>query len=213
MRLIDLSNKHFGRLTVFERSGSTDAQNKPMWVCLCDCLAWVTVRGSDLKRGNVRSCGCLLDESRHLNNLKHGCSVQRSISSEYTTWQGMKHRCLNPKDRYYSKYGGRGITVCAEWSESFEQFLKDMGPRPFAGAMLERKENDKGYSKANCCWATAKQQARNKSNTAYVIYEGNSVSVPALADIIGMSTNKLSRRLRRGWSVVRAVTQPERKAK
>lgn len=206
MRLVDLSNKHFGRLTVFERSDSNDAQNKPMWVCQCECFAWVTVRGSDLKRGNVQSCGCLLIENR--KRIKHGQSRQKHISSEYTTWQGMKRRCLDPNNKCYHRYGGRGIKVCERWMHSFENFLADMGERPFPKATLDRKKNNEDYSKSNCKWSTATEQAQNKSNTIYVDYKGKSMSVHEVALLVGISSNTICKRLRRGWSLERALNQP-----
>lgn len=78
----------------------------------------------------------------------------------YNSWRGMKQRCLNPNHEHYSRYGGRGITVCKAWLK-FENFLEDMGERPL-GKTLERKDNDKGYSKANCCWATRRVQRLNQ---------------------------------------------------
>lgn len=73
----------------------------------------------------------------------------------------MKHRCLNPKDKRYKDYGGRGITVCSRWKKSFKNFIDDMGERP-KGYSIDRKDNNKGYSPDNCYWATDKQQALNK---------------------------------------------------
>lgn len=79
----------------------------------------------------------------------------------YNTYQGMLYRCNNPSSRNYKNYGGRGIRVSDEWENSFEQFLADMGPRP-KGHTLDRLDNDKGYTKYNCRWATRKQQSCNR---------------------------------------------------
>lgn len=89
--------------------------------------------------------------------VKHGMSQ----TSTYRIWLSMKQRCLNPKSGAYAWYGGRGITVCDRWRESFENFLADMGERP-EGLWLERKDNSKGYCADNCEWATPKTQAANR---------------------------------------------------
>jgi hypothetical protein len=160
MRFIDLTGSIFGRLTVLDRAAENDPQRKPRWVCMCSCGKTTTVRRSDLRKGATSSCGCYMVESRHTGRPKHGCS--NKVNSEYTTWQGMKHRCTNPKDVCYRYYGGRGITVCDRWFNSFENFIADMGVRPFKGAQLDRIDNEKGYSPENCKWSTAKENANNK---------------------------------------------------
>lgn len=93
-------------------------------------------------------------------NQRHG----KSKTSIYDIWHGMKQRCINPNNKDYEKYGGRGITVCDRWFNSFENFYTDMGDKPFKGAQLDRKENDKGYYKDNCRWVTSKQNNNNRRN-------------------------------------------------
>ncbi|BAW18975.1 hypothetical protein [Ralstonia phage RP12] len=85
-----------------------------------------------------------------------------AASTEYCIWSGIKKRCYNKNSRKYKDYGGRGITMCDEWRESFEAFYADMGPRPSLGHSIDRKNNDEGYSKENCRWATAEEQQNNK---------------------------------------------------
>jgi hypothetical protein len=80
---------------------------------------------------------------------------------EYEIWRGCIRRCTNPTHRYYQDYGGRGITVCDRWLQSFEAFIEDMGHAP-SGYTLDRRNNDLGYGPDNCIWATAKQQANNR---------------------------------------------------
>jgi hypothetical protein len=92
---------------------------------------------------------------------KHGYSRVGKRAKEYTVWAQAKHRCTNPKVRNYADYGGRGIRMCAEWSDSFEAFMRDMGPRPEGGS-IDRIDNDQGYFKANCRWSTPKEQANNR---------------------------------------------------
>jgi hypothetical protein len=79
----------------------------------------------------------------------------------YLSWVAMKQRCLNPKHKWYHYYGGRGITVCQSWRDSFVAFLLDMGERP-AGLTLERKNVNRPYTPHNCCWADKSTQRRNR---------------------------------------------------
>ena len=212
MRFVDLTGHTFGRLTVMHRHEENDPQGKPRWVCSCSCGQTTVVRRADLRNGRTKSCGCLMAESRLHRTRKHGCSRVKQVSSEYYTWQAMKRRCLDPNNKCFHLYGGRGIAVCDRWMNSFSNFLLDMGPRPFKGAHIDRVDSEKGYSLENCRWATPQQNARNKRNTLKVCYNGVVESVCELADRVGLNPDAVRRRLRRGWSVERALEQPKRKA-
>lgn len=118
----------------------------------------------------------------------------------------MHARCYNPRDASYQYYGARGIAVCAPW-HAFDAFLVDMGPAP-TGLSLDREDVNDGYCKSNCRWATAKQQARNKTNTRWVSYGGETLSVTTWAERIGISVSALRTRLDKGWGVERALTTP-----
>ena len=126
----------------------------------------------------------------------------------YEVWKTMRQRCLNPKCQKYPSYGARGITVCARWG-TFENFYKDMGDRPFAGATLERRDNDGPYCKSNCTWATAKVQNRNTTRTLVVTYKGTSQKLISLVDTKGLNYRRVYMRLYKcGWSVERAIDTP-----
>lgn len=84
---------------------------------------------------------------------------------EYTAWHNAKRRCHDPKNCHYHRYGGRGITMCDEWRDDFAAFYAHMGPCP-DGYTLDRIDNDKGYERGNCRWATPRQQALNRDNKA-----------------------------------------------
>ena len=91
----------------------------------------------------------------------HGHYSNKHQSPTYMSWANMKSRCTNPNVPTYESYGGRGITICAEWMY-FENFLADMGERPSANYTLERKDNEGNYEPGNCGWATYAEQSLNK---------------------------------------------------
>jgi hypothetical protein len=133
---------------------------------------------------------------------------------EYGVWANMISRCRNPKHKQYSQYGGRGIKVCERWHDSFENFLKDMGPRPSAKHSLDRINNDGPYDWWNCRWATSQQQNNNTRWNRLIIYKDRKMSVSAAARLAGMvSPIRVWRRLAAGWDVVAAVETPRDEAK
>lgn len=157
--LIHLEGQIFGRLTVIGRS-TVKSGDCFKWTCQCDCGKTKAVDGGNLRHGRTTSCGCIQKERAAASNMTHG-AVR---SPEYKSWQAMKTRCLNPRNRKFPDYGGRGITICQEWVNDFTIFLWDMGPRP-AGHTLDRKDNDGPYSKTNCRWATSLMQRHNRRDS------------------------------------------------
>ncbi|MFD1277318.1 hypothetical protein [Streptomyces kaempferi] len=120
----------------------------------------------------------------------------------------MISRATNPKDKNYSYYGGRGISVCAEWRESFEAFVRDMGPSHKAGLTLDRIDVNGNYELANCRWATSVEQGRNKRNNRMLTHDGITRPLSAWAEVVGIDHTVIRARLYHGWTVERALTEP-----
>ena len=152
---VEMTGRRFGRLVVLRRD--LNLGHVAAWLCACDCGVMTTVAGTQLRKANgTRSCGCF----NRGRPPRHGMTGSRTWNS----WRAMSVRCSDPRHPAWSRYGGRGIRVCAAWQGpgGFDRFLADMGTRP-AGMTLDRIDNDGNYEPGNCRWATAKQQRANQS--------------------------------------------------
>lgn len=152
---IDLRAQRFGRLVVVEQADNNN-RGQVTWKCKCDCGNIKIICSASLVRGSTNSCGCLQKEDVKKRSTKHG--MRKTLT--YKIWAGMLQRCNNWNDPSYKDYGGRGITVCERWLK-FENFFADMGEKPH-GLTIDRIDNDLGYYKENCKWATQAEQVRNQ---------------------------------------------------
>lgn len=123
--------------------------------------------------------------------------MRKMTTPERQVWTQMRQRCLNPNNKDFAAYGGRGITVCKRWA-TFANFMVDMGERPSPKHQLDRENNSKGYSKANCRWVLRLTNARNKRSCVYVTLQGRRVPLSEAAQITGVNYFTLAKRKARG---------------
>lgn len=172
--------------------------------CLCECgVAVMGKRVSLIASGNTRSCGCLKIE-RH--PYKHREAANRT--KEYMTWSAIKQRCYNPKSAAYDRYGGRDIAMSDRWIYSYVNFLHDVGRAPSPYHSIERIDNNGNYEPGNVRWATHREQQRNKSTNKFITFREETMIIADWAAKIGIDASLLARRLSRGWSIEKALTQP-----
>lgn len=171
MPLIDRRGQRFGRLVVLERTRHP-RWNMNVWRCRCDCGGEQLAMGGHLIQGRTTQCRACLRTTRARRAFKHGQAGswnrkydQRNMrrrTPEYNVWAAARSRCVNPRNRQYAYYGGRGIVMCEEWRTAFRAFFRDMGPRPNPSLTLERLNNDGPYAPWNCKWATRSEQTTNR---------------------------------------------------
>jgi len=187
----DLTGLTFGDITVIGRAAdmvSPSGRNSPMWKCLCTCGATLIRNSKSIKRKSaVKSCGCLTS----IGVATHG--MYRTPT--HSTWISMKGRCENQSNKDYPRYGGRGIKFCKRW-RSFNEFHADMGNKP-EGLTLDRIDNDGGYSKENCRWATVAQQNRNKSTTVSVSIGADTYCLAEWKRKLGIKSSAFSKEVKR----------------
>jgi len=214
-KFIDLTGQRFGRLVVLQREGtlvSTGGSARITWRCRCDCGSDTVSSGQTLKAGKAKSCGCLQPEAARKAKTTHGHRSYGKLPAEYVAWHNMLDRCFNPNSRSYPDYGGRGITVCERWRESYPNFLADMGERPPGKYSLERQDVNGDYRPNNCIWLPHADQARNRRSNRYLTFEGETLSLADWARKTGIPYQALQHRLDdMGWSVGKALTTPARK--
>lgn len=206
--------QRFGRLTVLAEAPRKLIENNGpkrlrCFEMSCDCGNVKVVMLASLMLGRTNSCGCLQLE----RITKHG----QHESPEYRAHHSMKERCLNPNNKAFKTYGGRGITICERWlsgdggKSGFECFLADLGPKPSNKHSLDRHPNyDGNYEPRNCRWATDREQMWNLRSTIRVEYAGQTRSLYDICAEKGLKYSRIRWRLKHGWTVELAIETPFR---
>ena len=166
----DWTGERFGKVVVLERAENSK-HGKSRQRCKCDCGKIFVTDTQNLVNGDCQSCGCLHRELFGSAHRTHGLSKE----AIYAVWCDMRHRCSNPQHHGYKYYGGRGISVCKEWRDSFIAFYKWAISSGYAkGLTIERKDVNGNYCPENCTWITMKEQRRNRRDVE--LYDGKTQS-------------------------------------
>lgn len=199
----ELPQEKYGMLVVLRKRRDG---NRVKCFCRCVCGTEREFREDKIKSGRIISCGC----KRSSIGGTHGyCRGDGAKKASYRAWGSMLSRCNNNNHKSYGDYGARGIRVCERWSgkQGYPNFLADMG-EPSYGMSLDRIDNDGNYEPNNCRWATRKTQQRNTRRNFLLTHNGETLSISEWAERLEVSDVAIRCRLKRGWSVERAVTTP-----
>lgn len=184
----DLTGKLFSSLLVLNRSSDRGNGKKPVvkWDCKCVCGKRVVVKSDSLLTGHTKSCGC--------RKIKHGLSNKERL---YQTWKNMRQRCSNPNRHDYSRYGGRGISVCQEWDD-YTVFRKWALENGYTDRLtIDRIDSNGNYESSNCRWVDYKVQANNVRTNRIIEYKGKEMTMSEFADYLDMSYSTIQHRLDR----------------
>lgn len=206
----NLSGQVFGKVTAL-RLADDYVKGKAKWLCQCECGNLTVAFACNLVRFHTTSCGCHKAANYLTMNLTHGATAgvgKNDYPRLYKTWRSMRQRCFDQNDPAFLFYGGRGITVCDQWSD-YATFAADMG-EPGPGLSLDRIDNDGPYAPGNCRWATRSEHARNKRSARLLTYNGETRSIVEWAEHLGIPRGPLALRVWRGWDVDRIFSQPYR---
>lgn len=216
MRALDLTGFKNGRLSVLGLSTRRKSTHV-LWRCECECGKNFLSPSSAIKRGDIRSCGCLQKEMyRRLSErnsklvgrksvfFKHGHGVRGDRL--YSIWRNMKSRCERESNRDYPRYGGVGIRFSERWRR-FEAFLADMGEPPSTQHTLDRIDGSKGYSKANCRWVTRHEQSRNIRSNIWIAHKGKTMILRDWSTELGIPHPTLYFRYKKGLTPAQVLSK------
>lgn len=198
----NLTGLKFNKLTVIKLK-SKNKNGSYIWECKCDCGNTIYVTTSQLKSGQTKSCGCLRKEKHHKT---HGLTKHKL----YRIYWGMKGRCYDIKNHRYNLYGGRGIAICDEWLNNFLSFYNWSIQNGYKdGLTIDRIDGNNNYTPSNCRWINKKNQNRNLRTNNNITFKGKTKCIGEWCEITGLSRSTLSYRLKAGWNIKRALTEPK----
>lgn len=211
-KMKDITGQRFGLWTVIKQVGK-NAYGAYMWECVCDCGTIRQVAGSSLRNGCSKCCGCLA----HIRNEQNKWHETHAGKKErlYGVYRGIIKRCENKNDRYYDRYGGRGIKICDEWRNDYAIFREWAYAHGYDDTAnkyectIERVDNDKDYCPENCIWTSMIRQCNNRSSNHLIEHNGDIHTISEWSLILGIRKDTIRRRIvNYHWSVDRALTEP-----
>jgi len=207
----DFSGQTIKNFKVIEFVGHKRDKNgvsQRLWKCECICGKIVVLTRKELTRSAIKSCGCLTSKYISDASKTHGFSKTRL----YHEWLNIKDRCANPKSSAYKYYGGRGIAICDEWSNDFLKFREWALSHGYTDTLsIERVNVNGNYEPDNCCWIPRSEQCKNTRWNKYYTLNGETHSTVEWSRLLGGSPSLIGSRLKRGWSLEKALTTPRRK--
>jgi hypothetical protein len=204
MRRIEISvGQRFGLLTVIQEVDQ-GKRNARRFLMRCDCGNQKIIPMVNMRIGDTTSCGCVHKKQMSQRNYRHG----KRHTSIYHRWLCIKDRCTNPNNKSYKRYGGRGIGICKEWSDSFQAFYDYLGDPPFPKADIDRIDNHGKYEPGNVRWVTRMVNSNNTRQNVRYAWQGQQRTLRELSDMSGIKYQALNDRLKRGWTMQEAMNIP-----
>lgn len=183
----DLTGQKFGKLTVIKRV-ENDKNGSARWLCRCECGNEKIVDGGHLRSNKIKSCGCLLTDILIDRNHIHGMTNTRL----FHIWQGIKNRCFNKNFQHYKHYGARGIIICKEWKDDFISFYNWSMANGYNDKLtIDRIDVNGNYEPNNCRWIKQSEQCRNRRDTVYITYNGETHTFYEWSKITGINQRTL----------------------
>lgn len=216
----DITGMRFGKLTAIKLDHKEQIYCngikrgfREYWLFKCDCGNEKVIQKNTVVRGESQSCGCHKKEVCGDVHRKHGLRQ----TSLYSTWKGIKNRCYNRNANNYKNYGAKNIKMCPEWKDDFTSFYnwainngyKDNESQDYNEKYtIERIDVNKDYSPENCKWIKFKEQVVNKSNHAYLTYNGQTKYYAEWEKEFNLPKGTIRGRLRNNWSIEKTLLTP-----
>lgn len=192
---IDLIGKKFNRFTIIKRDKNRNQLK--YFICKCDCGTIKSIRLSNLKNGHTKSCGCLKSEINSKNGKLRMTTHGETHTRLYNVWTSLRRKCYNKKNDHYKWYGARGIIVCDEWLEKYDNFRDWALKNGYSDKLtIDRIDNNGNYTPANCRWATMKEQSNNRRSNVNITYKGQTKNITQWSEYTGISIYALRRKIK-----------------
>lgn len=203
----DLTGMRMGRLVAIKQADHKAKGGQILWECKCDCGNEVLVTTSNFTRGNSTSCGCKRTEHKYGDKSTKRMRI-------YKIYYAILQRCFNPNSKAYKWYGGRGITICAEWKDSFESFMSWALLNGYSDSLtIDRIDHEGNYEPNNCRWITQAEQLNNTRSNIVITCDGKTMDLMQWSRHLGVSYDMLRSRHRLGWDPERVIKEPPKKYK